>query len=158
MKILRPTKASSITTRPESPNCPQLTTFACRKTAQRQSTDHPKHTCFGIPFANNTAYLRMQIFLQKLCPSPHWHYTKSDLAQHRIQPASFKHRTKSGKQCIIHCDRFRRGRHESGTLSSGSAKSPAGPEFCAGPPGLNSASLVLLIVFCLPVHLLKIIC
>ena len=51
------------------------------------------------------------------------------LAQHRAQPASFKHHTKPGCRYVIHCDWFSGAQHEPGTLSSGSAKSAAEPEF-----------------------------
>ena len=54
-------------------------------------------------------------------------------AQRRARPASFKHRTKPGSQCIIHCDRLPRTRHKPSALSPGSAKGPAGPKFWARP-------------------------
>ena len=62
-------------------------------------------------------------------PAPHEIFW----AQHRALQASFKHHTKPGSQCIMHCDCLPRARHEPGALSPGSAKSPAEPEFWARP-------------------------
>ena len=62
-------------------------------------------------------------------PAPH----KICGAQHGARPASLKHRTKPGRQCITHCDGLPRARHEPDALNPGSAKSPAGFKFWARP-------------------------
>ena len=102
---------------------------ACRAQAVRLCLYSLSMTQVGLGTYLLTRYAKIS---SKAKPEPRPQPHEIWWTRHQARPASLKHRTKPGSQCVIHCDRFPKVRHEPNTHSSGSAKARPGLNFGPG--------------------------